>query len=182
MRKNKIIEAIEKSKVGIKQYVEIMSLFHEVDVSTDKSFQRKFNSFYRIRQRSAEWYETYYNYMETHKSKSLDFKDALRYFNMHLSRYEPSFSSKLVATINPNMPVWDQFVLKNIGLKPPAYTSVDKFELAIKTYDQINEWYELFMASEEAFSIIETFKLIVSEHEKITDLKKVDFVLWQLRD
>jgi hypothetical protein len=28
-----------------------------------------------------------------------------------------TFSSKLMATINPDKPVWDEFVLKNLGIK-----------------------------------------------------------------
>jgi hypothetical protein len=41
----------------------------------------------------------------------------------HLGKYgklEASFASKLLATIDPNLPVWDKHVLRNTGLKAPS--------------------------------------------------------------
>ena len=113
MKIEKIIEAIDRAKKGIAQYLEIMELFPNTDVSFDKEFQRRFNGFYRIRQRPPEWYEQYYAYMQSQKGQSPSFSCVLRHLYSVLGRYEPSFSSKLVATIDVNSPVWDSVVLKD---------------------------------------------------------------------
>ena len=42
-------------------------------------------------------------------------------------------------------------------------------------------WYKTFLQSEDGLLFIETFNEEVAEYEKITDIKKVDFILWQTR-
>ena len=42
---------------------------------------------------------------------------------------EGSFTSKLLATINPNLPIWDQYVLKNIGLKVKETSKEEKIKI-----------------------------------------------------
>jgi len=181
MEENQIIEAIKRARKGIGQYLAIMELFPIVDVSTDCDFQRQFNAFYRIRQRPREWYEQYYSYMERNKKADILFEQVLDYLFETLRRYEPSFSSKLAATINPNQPVWDSFVLQNTGQRPPSYAANNRIERAKEVFQNIRQWYENQMQSEEGQLIIATFNRLVEEHEQITDLKKIDFVLWQTR-
>ena len=91
--------------------------------------------------------------MEDQKGFDITFPRVLRYFQEQLGRYEPSFSSKLVATHNPNMPVWDVHVLSNIGLRAPSYTSPYKFNLAETAYHAIQEWYRGFEQSPEGVMI-----------------------------
>lgn len=128
-----------------------------------------------------EWYKEYYSLMQSEKERKPTFSSVLRHLYSVLRRYEPSFSSKLVATIDVNLPVWDVFVLKNIDIKVPSYTSTHKLEQAEATYQEIQKWYERYMKSEEGIMILRTFRDIVPEHDRISDIKKIDFVLWQTR-
>ncbi len=98
-----------------------------------------------------------------------------------LGRYEPSFSSKLVATIDPTLPVWDRFVLENTGLYAPAYTDAKKMQKAIPVYDQICDWYSIHLSSPDGQRKIEIFDEEIPVYEEITELKKLDFILWQTR-
>jgi hypothetical protein len=127
MDKREIEIAIENARGGVQQYLEIMELFPLVDVSKNGEFQRKFNSFYRVRQRPSWWYATYYQFMEQAKIQKPSFDDALDYFRQSMSRCEASFTSKLIATIDPLNPVWDKYVLGNTGIPRPKYTSKNKF-------------------------------------------------------
>jgi|WetSurMetagenome_2_1015567.scaffolds.fasta_scaffold89538_4 hypothetical protein len=181
MRKDEIITAIEKAHEGIGQYPKIMSIFPTVDVSKSRVFQRQFNHFYRIRQRSNSWYAEYYSFMERGKLNSPCFEDVLDHLYVALGRYEPSFSSKLVATISPNEPIWDQYVIQNIGEKPPAYSSSHKIVRAKAIYQGIRKWYWECLASAEGRLMIEIFDELVDQHDQITDIKKLNFVLWQTR-
>jgi hypothetical protein len=179
MKIEKIREAIERARKGIAQYLEIMELFSNTDVSTDKDFQRKFNGFYRIRQRPPEWYEQYYSYMQSQKGRNPTFSNVLIHFYSVLGRYEPSFSSKLVATIDVNSPVWDSIVLRYAGIKTPLYTSKSKVDQAEAIYKKLQEWHDRHMRSDHGKLILQTFEEMVPEHNRISDLKKIDFVLWQ---
>ncbi len=178
---NEYIRAIEKAKPGISKYLEIMRLFPICNVSLDKEFQKKYNHFYRVRQRNQEFYSVYFSYMEAQKGKKTTFEDAFNYLYSKLGRYEASFSSKLVATLNPSLPVWDAHVLKNICLKAPTYATKNRKEKIIYTYDKIINWYCNFLVSDEGKLIVNTFDQIIHEPE-ISDIKKVDFVLWQSRN
>ena len=73
MQKDEIVTAIESAQKGINQYLAIMEMFPSIDVSKDRNFQRHFNAFYRIRQRTDKWYTEYYSYMERSKNKSVRF-------------------------------------------------------------------------------------------------------------
>ena len=173
--------AVRDARKGIAQYQWLMRSLHKVDVRTSAEFQKRYNSFYKVRQRSADWYSTYYGLLEACKDTGADFAEILDTLWDELGRYEPSFSSKLVATIDPTKPVWDQFVLKNIGLRAPSYTSAGKKEEAKTVYGQICDWYSIRLACADGRRIVEIFGEEVPEDDEITDLKKLDFVLWQTR-
>jgi len=98
-----------------------------------------------------------------------------------LNRFEPSFSSKLAATHNPNLPIWDKIVLINIGITPPLYYSTNRMNKTIATYGKVKEWYSRYMNSEEGHLVVNLFDNMVDDSSSITDLKKIDFVLWQIR-
>lgn len=181
MEKSEIIAAIERARMGIRQYLAIMDLFPIVSVSIDRDFQRQFNAFYRIRQRPEEWYAEYYSFMESKKTAPVRFEEVLDHLNDTLGRYEPSFSSKLAATLDPNEPVWDKYVLQNTGQTTPSYSAGNKMQRAKEVFRRVREWYSEQMKSQEGQLIVAIFDNLVEEHDRITDLKKIDFVLWQSR-
>src|SRR6266446_3227988 len=104
MNETQITEAINKAKRRIGQYLEIMRLFPKTDVSQNRYFQTRYNAFYRVRQRPPKWYQEYYKYMEEMKGHEVTFSTILRHLERKLGRYEPSFSSKLLATLDTSFP------------------------------------------------------------------------------
>jgi hypothetical protein len=177
-----IIDAIRKALPGIGRYIAIMDTLYSVDVSSDVQFQKMYNAFYRVRQKQATWYAAYYQLMQESKGKSPTFHFVLAELSSRLGgAYEPSFSSKLVATLNPWRPVWDKHVLKNTGHTPPSYSSPTKQADAIQAYASINAWYVDFMRTDKAKRWVRLFNENVDLYFKITDIKKVDFILWQTR-
>jgi len=182
IHQDEIVRAITDAQKGIKQYLEVMDNLYSCDVSQNKNFQKRFNAFYRIRQRSPEWYDTYYKLLEHYKLKNeVEFKTILHTLHKSLGRYEPSFSSKLVATIHPDLPIWDKYVLENCNITPPSYSSKHKLSQAVLIYQNLVKWYAEFISSEEAKKMITVFKNEVRDHDKISDLKKIDFILWKIR-
>ena len=93
--------AIQAARKGITQYIWLMRALHTVDTHKDQEFRRRYNSFYRVRQRSADWYSVYYELLESRKRTGACFDEILDTLWDKLGRYEPSFTSKLVATVDP---------------------------------------------------------------------------------
>ena len=58
---------LERVVIGITKYSWIMRRVHEADVSADAEFQKSYNGFYRMRQRTADFYQTYYAFLEQNK-------------------------------------------------------------------------------------------------------------------
>lgn len=173
--------AITKSKPGIEKYLALMELHGKVNVTTDPSFQRAYNGFYRMRQRTASYYQAYYALMEQLRGSKPTFDYVLDALHMATGRFEPSFASKMIATLNPDKPVWDKFVLQNLGMTPPASHRKTKIDDAKKCYSAIEGWYKAFLASAEGANWIMQFNQLVPSHAKLTNLKKVDLILWQTR-
>ena len=135
---------IEKIETGIRRYQTIMCSIHSTDVSTDSEFQKFYNGFYRVRQQPQAFYACYYTFMEENKYNSeLTFEQVLNHLYTHTGKVHASFGSKLLATIRPNMPLWDKYVLQNLGLKMPGYYSKEnRIDAAINLYQQICTWYQ----------------------------------------
>lgn len=173
----------EALKTGLDKYLKIMECLYETDVSKDKEFQRLYNHFYRMRQRKPEFYQIYYDYMEKMKynAERLSFNDVFFYIQKETNHCEASFSSKLLATLNPDKPVWDMFVLENLGVKKIQSSAKNREQKIIEAYQQICQWYDEFMKSEEARLILQTFDEIFP-NVNITDTKKIDLFLWQHRE
>jgi hypothetical protein len=181
MEEEQVVEAIKKAQKGVSKYLEIMELFPKVSVAENGDFRRNFNAFYRVRQRPREWYTVYFSYMQKVRDNKPSFANVLDYLYRSTGRYEPSFSSKLVATLDPDQPVWDIWVIKNTRTRVPTYTSKGKVEEAKAAYQAIQAWYRQFLNSKEGELVVRSFDRIVPEHGRITNLKKADFVLWQMR-
>lgn len=169
--------SIFKIASGLEKYQYIMHKLHKTDVSADAELQRNFNGFYRVRQRDKGFYQCYYGYMEKQKDNTeLTFREVLLYLYEHTGRMEASFSSKLLATIRPEMPIWDAMVLKNLSLKAPATYAKGRLDKIVELYDSICRWYQSSKAQECA----EQFERLFPGTD-LTATKKADFILWQTR-
>jgi hypothetical protein len=94
---------------------------------------------------------------------------------------EASFASKLVATLNPDKPVIDKFVLTNFGLSLPSQYENDREAKAVKIYDELCAAYDELLQK----PIMNTIRIKFAEQfpwATTTDLKKVDLILWQIRE
>ena len=95
---------------------------------------------------------------------------------------EASFSSKMLATIDPSKPVWDQYVLQNLCLKLKGSTQEEKLKNAIELYERIEEWYAEYLATTEARTNIAEFERQLPDYAWLSDIKKIDCLLWSKRE
>lgn len=159
----------EQIITGINKYCAIMDRLQKVDVSTDAVFQKMFNGFYRMRQRSVSYYKDFYSYLEANKSNQfITFQEILEYLFQNSGRVEASFSSKMLATIRPEIPIWDTRVLANLGIKPPYSRDKKRLQKIVVCYDQICQWY----AADSHTELVPDFNATYPEWD-ITNTKKL---------
>ncbi len=172
---------IEKAAIqafNINKYMYIMDNMLSMNISENEEFMTCYDNFYRIR-RNSEWREIYFKYFEEQKyNKEICFSDIIIYLFEKTGNIEPSFSSKMLATINDNMPIWDQYVLKNLGFVLKGKNSRERLNNTIVLYDEIVKWYQNYLHTENCKECIEIFDKLLPSYTKITDTKKIDFLLW----
>jgi len=173
--------AIKKAEKGLKQYTQIMALFPKVDASKDISFQKEFRIFYRFMFLNNGFISDYFSFLQEHKNNSPDFIDTLKYFQEKYDKFFYSYVSKMLATIDPNLPVWDSNVCSVFGFKNPndLLSKEKKINKAKAIYRNLTEWYKNFMLSEEGCKWIKFFDEVYPD-SNITAIKKIDLILWKL--
>lgn len=176
---NEALANLRERYSGIERYVSIISGVEDVDISKDTAFQKEFSYFFRVR-RNASWKEIYYGLFESYKSDAnLSFEKVLCEIYRQTGRIEASFSSKLIASLDPSMPIWDSIVLSKLQLVPPKGTDKElRIEKTIAMYESIVDWYRDFLKSEKAKEWICAFDKEFPEFVELSDVKKIDFILW----
>jgi hypothetical protein len=164
---------------GLDRYVWLQRHVRLCDISTNEEFQRSFNGFYRVR-RDSQWRSVYFGLLESSKAKGIDFPEALKEINHRTGSIEASFASKLVATLDPSKPVIDKFVLEHFALHLPRWGLSDRLAKTIALYDDLRDKYSAFVQSPTGKLIRELFDSRYPCSD-VTELKKIDLVLWQIR-
>lgn len=168
-------EALSRS-LGLPRYIEIMA------GNPNKSeFQRMFNGYYKVR-RNEDWQKEYYAiFTEAKKNpENYTFERILKNLYEKTNKVEASFSSKMLATINPSKPIWDQYVLKNLGLQLKGQGK-ERLEKAVELYSKIENWYNSYLNSSEGKENIRVFDLMLPDYALISNIKKIDCLLWAHR-
>src|SRR3989338_9395340 len=166
----KIREALSRIKKGLGQYLWIQEEFDKRDASRNREFQRAFNAFYRVR-RNSEWQKEFYQLLEANKKKKMNFGSVLLALYKKTGRMDSSFASKLVATINPEMPVIDKVVCKNLGLKLPSAKAKNRELKIIELYQTLAKEFSEFLKTENGKYLIEEFGREYLCANKVTKVK-----------
>ncbi len=170
---------LQLRKKDMEHYASIINRVWNIVVSADMDFQREFTYFYRVR-RDGEWREVFYGLFEQCKKiTGVSFEYILREIYKRTGRIEASFSSKMLAALYPQMPIWDSIVLSKLRIKPSAYQDKEKrLTEAVKIYQEIAYWYKGFLQSEGSAEVLNAFDEAFPEYQNFTPVKKVDFLIW----
>ena len=177
----RVIETRIAESMGFNKYKQIMERVRNTNVSSDKDFQRTFNSYYRIR-RNEEWQIIFYDLFETIKDSEPSFGQIIRVLYKNTGNIEASFSSKMLATINSDMPIWDRYVVHNLCLNVKGKTKEEQLRCTVDLYDQMVRWYSIFLDTPNGRECIEEFDRILPEYKWMSSVKKIDFYLWSIRE
>lgn len=180
LTQEKINKALPKVEQGLKQYLWLQSrITGQEPFHQDTEFRRRYNHFYRVR-RGLAWQDVFYGLMARAKKEQLQFHVVLDLLRQATNRYEASFASKLIATINPSAPVIDSIVLKNLGLRLPYATASDRATQICKLHQKLTLLFVTFLGTENGKYLVGEFKRIYPK-ANITEIKMLDLVLWQSR-
>lgn len=170
----------KEMRVGVEKYLNVMQLYRSSEnLYNAPSFKTKYIGFYRMLKKSQLWYDTYFGYMNNLKeNKEITFDEIFDFLYDKFGKNEASFSSKLLHTINNDMPILDQNVLINLGLFKKYMTNkYNKKEI----YKEIQIKYAELLQDSKINMALEIFD---NEFEDVKDqisrTKKLDFILWKL--
>jgi hypothetical protein len=178
-----------KIQSGVDKYKWIMEFIEKakknnIDLTKEEEFRKKFNGFYRIRQKPEKFYNKYYLLLNTNLKSPPAFINILEQLYTIEKRLENSFSSKLLHTINPNLPIWDKIVMNGLKLKTTFYSKdiKKKKKDIVSEYEKLNKFFDDFLLTLECQELIKLFdEKIDTKKFKLTPLKKIDFIIWQTR-
>ena len=172
---NKVLQDQLAHSLGLDRYEEIMQ-----GDPQSSDFQRFFNGYYRIR-RNEEWRQHYYALFCKARDEHYSFGQIITELYHNTGNIEASFSSKMLATIDASKPIWDQYVLQNLGLVLTGKTKEEKLQNAVRLYDSIVAWYEEYLKTDEANENIKAFDRLLPDYAWISNTKKIDCLLWSKR-
>ena len=177
LEKSALVERLGEVCFGLKEYKMIMANVNQVTVSTDKDFQRTFNHFYKVR-RNETWRLTFYKLFEECKNKpELSFNKIITDLYQSTGNVEASFSSKMLATINPNMPIWDANIMKYFDYKLTGNNNEERVHNAIRIYDALIKEYAELLAMNDAKECISIFDSIMPSYRWLSSIKKIDYLI-----
>lgn len=176
-----VIQNMLAANMGLDTYLSIMKAAWNTDVSMDADFQRTFNGYYKVR-KNAEWREKYYSLFESVKgNRQVTFAFILDELYGQTGNIEASFSSKMLATIRPEMPIWDRYVVENLGLSLPKLSDPQRLHKIKYLYDSVCGWYADFLKTENSHECLSMFDRLLPDYTWISPVKKIDFYLWSIR-
>ncbi len=177
------LECIEMLYDKLSIYKYIQDNLQQCDVSNDANYQKAFKNFYRVR-RNNKWRKDFFSILEQEKNnQEIRFDNILCQVYRKSGKVETSYCSKLVATIDPNRPVWDTFVLNHLKLLKPSYNPKRQKQIAncCNVYLQIEQWMTKSINQQCFKQWVLLFDQSFPQFICFTDIKKLDLFLWQYR-
>lgn len=174
-----IDESLEKVRPGLLKYLAIQGRLHRCDVRADEDFRRRFNGFYRVR-RGPAWQNGFYEVLERAKSRPPSFREVLADLHRAGGRWEASFASKLLATVDPTQPVIDSVVLRNVGLRLPSQRQADRAQRIDAVHRGLAAAFAEFLPTDAGRRLVQRFRDRFPD-ALVTEVKMLDLVLWQAR-
>jgi len=171
---------------GLPKYLDIIMTAKLGGSFATPEFRTMYNSYYVVQRKKPLWYDCYYSLMEEQAKKARTFEGLLREL-LPFGAIDVSFSSKLLSTIDPSRPIWDQYVLKSLGMYSEwqsfsGKSKETRIQKAINLYEKIECWYADFLDSENGKACIAQFDAALPKYASLlSDVKKVDFMLYSKR-
>lgn len=129
-------------------------------------------------------FKTYALFQEMRAAEKVDFSLIVSRLHKMTRKVEPSFTSKMLATIDDAAPVWDRRVISALKHYDPKLPVVPtefaggQIERGIAGYQALQEACRDLLAEPIGKRCIEQFDCYLSDYSAISNMKKLDVVLW----
>ena len=180
-----ILGRLKGEELRLSNYDRLCDSLLTTNITEDTYYKSIFKDYYAMNKGwNSRWDEQYFSLLERAKfHNNTTFTTVLYELHKVTNRIETSFSSKLIATINPEMPVYDKWVRENLGLKEP-YPAMPVKRRMLRFVTMYNELQPKVtgMIEDSKFEKLRTsFNQTFPQYEHFTDTKKLDLFLWQAR-
>lgn len=176
-----ILLRLQSRRSDMDRYQTLMAHVWRCDVRADATFQRIFNGLYMVR-RGASWRRAFYEVFEEEKSRrDRSFLRVLTALHDATGRIEASFASKLHATIDPTMPVYDSWVRFNLSLRARSGPAQLRVPALCADYERITSSYAWIIRQPSYLRARAIFDDALPDLRDLGDVKKIDLLLWQSR-
>jgi len=178
LTKSAVDRALPRLRDALNQYLWLQAELRHRNVCLSREYQKAFNRFYRVR-RGTEWQQVFYRVLEGAKSKPLSLPMVLRRLHAALGMVEASFASKLVATVDPELPVIDSIVLRKLKIRLPSAGSVDsRIEQIARLHAAMATAFSSYLRTPGGRRLVAAFRAKYPE-AVVTETKMLDLVLWK---
>jgi hypothetical protein len=162
------------------QYDTLQKDLQATNVAADRKYQRTFADFYKLRGPSS-FREIYFSTLEKEKSvNDLDFRRLLHELFAQCTKVHASFTSKLLATINPDLPVYDREVLIRMRFSPYLVGTAEvRLDRAVDRYQPIENFHRHAKQHPRFDTLIASFDCKFPAFHHFTGTKKLDLMMWQ---
>jgi hypothetical protein len=174
-----ILDNLKASKLNA--YKLTQDQLYKVDVSTDPEYQKTYTKFYVLRLPNTEAYKGHFSVLEKFKHKqAIQFSAILDELKIATGRIEASFSSKILATINPNVAPLDKLVLGHLNLSLPKPYEANRLSKCASVHEQLVIKMGALVENGKFITIKKLFEKRYPMYN-FSNTKILDLLLWQYR-
>lgn len=189
---DRILDNIDE-ELDIRIYLSLLNRVHNIDVTQDKDFQNNYCRYWRLYGAglSQEFRSAYFQLMEKYKDKNpLDIKEITRtLYDIPSNKkgkktLQFSFASKLIHTLEPHRPIYDNMVATFYRFSVPNHTKSYGLRILcyLNFYDSLIKEYESVLTNGLLSQSIESFKHKFSISDAYTNEKVIDTLIWRSMD
>jgi len=185
--RDSIINKLKKRENDVDRYFYITSVFAQnKPISGNVEFKEKYKSFYVMRTAglSQQHFDKYFDLLDRHVNNLETILNELYVIKTlkQQNSLQFSFATKLLHTLDNNLPIYDNQVKKTLGLPDPSNSSDSKdrrIRSILSYYEKLKKIYRQLLEKDSVKKIIEDIRENFGwTTDKINDVKILDFVLW----
>ena len=171
-----------KEKNSVEKVLYLNSVRKNPSLALDKKYQTTFNDYYKVRQKSSEFYKFFYALLNetAKKPKDVTIENLLNKLFINTDERHLSFCSKILATVRNDAVIFDKNVASQLNIPSKSLPKKDWEFVAKKRYSLIKRGLEKIFKQSNWVSIELMFDQSFPEGANLTRFRKVDLILWRL--
>lgn len=172
-------EILQQAENGVRQYAEVLRLYACCDRSPE-AFLKAFRALYKLRWpvQHGKPFLTVVRRTSIVCDRSLS--DVMYSFRRFRKRWEFSFATKLIHTVDNTRPIWDANVARQLEawLGSPGPRPAQPMRWYEARYAALGSAFEELLKHEEWPELCAAFDRKLGYRPRISEAKKLDFYLW----